>query len=141
MSGPVFLFQIFIIAPLPLSRDIKLYHVRRICWWMVQCQWWPSLLIQRKIQNWLDLQVINLPPPLPPPQGLIKIFFYPSTDNSKNHKFSRCQSRDKKNWVGFTTTYAIRAYHHWREFESWSRRGVHYVIKSVTCDRSGFLYQ
>ena len=25
-SGPVFLFQIFIIAPLPLSRDIKLYH-------------------------------------------------------------------------------------------------------------------
>jgi hypothetical protein len=26
MSGPVFLFQIFIIAPLPLPRDIKLYH-------------------------------------------------------------------------------------------------------------------
>jgi hypothetical protein len=25
-SGPVFLFQIFIIAPLPLLRDIKLYH-------------------------------------------------------------------------------------------------------------------
>jgi hypothetical protein len=25
-SGPVFLFQIFIIAPLPLTRDIKLYH-------------------------------------------------------------------------------------------------------------------
>ena len=25
-SGPVFLFQIFIIAPLPLPRDIKLYH-------------------------------------------------------------------------------------------------------------------
>jgi hypothetical protein len=24
--GPVFLFQIFIIAPLPLPRDIKLYH-------------------------------------------------------------------------------------------------------------------
>ena len=26
MSGPVFLFQIFIIAPLPLPRDIQLYH-------------------------------------------------------------------------------------------------------------------
>jgi hypothetical protein len=26
MSGPVFLFQIFIIASLPLPRDIKLYH-------------------------------------------------------------------------------------------------------------------
>ena len=25
-SGPVFLFQIFIIALLPLPRDIKLYH-------------------------------------------------------------------------------------------------------------------
>ena len=25
-SGPVFLFIIFIIAPLPLPRDIKLYH-------------------------------------------------------------------------------------------------------------------
>jgi hypothetical protein len=25
-SGPVFLFQIFSIAPLPLPRDIKLYH-------------------------------------------------------------------------------------------------------------------
>jgi hypothetical protein len=25
-SVPVFLFQIFIIAPLPLPRDIKLYH-------------------------------------------------------------------------------------------------------------------
>ena len=25
-SGPVFLFQMFIIAPLPLTRDIKLYH-------------------------------------------------------------------------------------------------------------------
>jgi hypothetical protein len=32
--------------------------------------------------------------------------------------------------VGFATTYAISAYHHWCcEFESWSRRGVqHYVI-------------
>ena len=25
-SGPVFLFQIFIIAPLPLPRDIEFYH-------------------------------------------------------------------------------------------------------------------
>jgi uncharacterized membrane protein YuzA (DUF378 family) len=35
--------------------------------------------------------------------------------------------------VGFTTTYAISAYHHWCcEFESQSGRGVqHYVIKFV----------
>ena len=35
--------------------------------------------------------------------------------------------------VGFTTTYAISAYHHWCcEFESRSRRGVqHYAIKFV----------
>jgi hypothetical protein len=41
--------------------------------------------------------------------------------------------------VGFTTTYAISAYHHWCcEFESWSGRGVqHYVLKfDMTCDRS-----
>ena len=40
--------------------------------------------------------------------------------------------------VGFTTTYAVSAYHHCCcEFESRSGRGVqHYVIKSVTCDRS-----
>jgi hypothetical protein len=32
--------------------------------------------------------------------------------------------------IGFTTTYAIGAYHHWCEFESHSGRGVqHYVIK------------
>jgi hypothetical protein len=36
--------------------------------------------------------------------------------------------------VGFTTTYAISAYHHWCcEFESLSERGVHhYVIKFVS---------
>jgi hypothetical protein len=36
--------------------------------------------------------------------------------------------------VGFTTTYAISAYHHWCcEFETWSGRGVqHYVIKFVS---------
>jgi len=36
--------------------------------------------------------------------------------------------------VGFTTTYAISAYHHWCcEFKSWSGRGVqHYVIKFVS---------
>ena len=53
--------------------------------------------------------------------------------------------------VGFTTTYAISAYHHWCfEFESRSGRGAqHYVINlSVTCGRSevfsrysGFLHQ
>ena len=36
--------------------------------------------------------------------------------------------------VGFTTTYAISAYHHWCcEFASWSGRDVqHYVIKFVS---------
>jgi len=35
--------------------------------------------------------------------------------------------------VGFITTYAISAYHHWCcEFESRSRRSVHYVIKLVS---------
>jgi hypothetical protein len=47
--------------------------------------------------------------------------------------------------VGFTTTYAISAYHHWSEFESFSG-GVysiqHYVIKFVSdlWQVSGFLY-
>ena len=45
--------------------------------------------------------------------------------------------------VGFTTTYAISAYHHWCcEFESWSGRGVqHYVITFVSDLRQvgGFL--
>jgi hypothetical protein len=45
--------------------------------------------------------------------------------------------------VGFTTTYAISAYHHWCcEFESQSGRGVqHYVIKFVSdlLQVSGFL--
>ena len=40
--------------------------------------------------------------------------------------------------VGFTTTYAISAYHHWCcEFESWSGEGVQYCDKVwVTCNRS-----
>jgi hypothetical protein len=45
--------------------------------------------------------------------------------------------------VGFTTTYAIIAYHHWCcEFKSWSGWGVqHYVIKFVSDLRQvgGFL--
>jgi hypothetical protein len=45
--------------------------------------------------------------------------------------------------VGFTTTYAISAYHHWcYEFEYRSERGVqHYVIKFVSDLRQvgGFL--
>ena len=45
--------------------------------------------------------------------------------------------------VGFTTTYAISAYHHWCcEFESRSGRGLqHYVIKFVSDLRQvgGFL--
>ena len=46
--------------------------------------------------------------------------------------------------VGFTTTYAMSAYHHWCcEFESQSGRGVqHFVIKFVSDLRQigGFLY-
>ena len=53
-----------------------------------------------------------------------------------------CRGRDRM-VVGFTTTYAINAYHHWCcEFESRSGRGVqHYVIKFVSDLRlvSGFL--
>jgi len=31
--------------------------------------------------------------------------------------------------VGFTTTYAINAYHYWCcEFESWSWQGVHHYV-------------
>jgi hypothetical protein len=44
--------------------------------------------------------------------------------------------------VGFTTTYAINAYHHWCEFKSRSGRGVqHYVIEFVSdlCQVGGFL--
>ena len=56
--------------------------------------------------------------------------------------FWGCHGRDRR-VVGFTTTYAISAYHHWCcEFESRSGRGgQHYVIKFV-CDLrqvSGFL--
>ena len=46
--------------------------------------------------------------------------------------------------VGFTTTYAISAYHYWCcEFESRSGRDVHYVIKFVSDLRQvgGFLHQ
>jgi len=53
-----------------------------------------------------------------------------------------CRGRDHM-VVGFTTTYAISAYHHWCcEFESWSGWGVqHYVIKFVSDLRQvgGFL--
>ena len=55
-----------------------------------------------------------------------------------------CRGRDRM-IVGFTTTYAIRAYDHWCcEFESRSGRyGQHYVIKFVSDLRqvSGFLRQ
>jgi len=48
--------------------------------------------------------------------------------------FWGCHGRDRR-VVGFTTTYAISAYHHWCcEFESRSGLGgQHYVIKFV-CD-------
>jgi hypothetical protein len=49
------------------------------------------------------------------------------------HTFQVCRDRDPM-VVGFTTTYAISAYHHCcYEFESRSGRGVqHYVIKFVS---------
>ena len=67
-------------------------------------------------------------------QGGKVIVFWPQTKHSWGG-----HGRDRM-VVGFTTTYAISAYHHWcYEFESLSGRGVqHYVIKlslSVTCDR------
>ena len=49
-----------------------------------------------------------------------------------HYKFRGCRGRDRM-VVGFYTTYAISAYHHWCEFESRSGRGVqHYVIKFVS---------
>ena len=72
-----------------------------------QCQWWPSLFIQRKIQNWLDLQVINFPPPLPIRLEKLQVFLKYSWQRScrKNllwtHSslvvFKSCQSRDNNN--------------------------------------------
>jgi hypothetical protein len=60
---------------------------------------------------------------------------------SKNESRGR-RSRDRM-VVGFTTTYAISAYHRWFcEFESRSGRSVqHYVIKFVSdlCQVGGFL--
>ena len=47
------------------------------------------------------------------------------------HKLWGCHGRDRL-VGGFTTTYAISAYHQWCEFESRSGRGEqHYVIKFV----------
>jgi hypothetical protein len=65
--------------------------------------------------------------------------------SQKIKKYSRgCHGNDLM-VVGFTTTYAISAYHHWCcEFESRSGWGVHhYVIKFVSDLRqvSGFLHQ
>jgi hypothetical protein len=35
--------------------------------------------------------------------------------------------------VGFTTIYAISAYHHWCcEFESWSGRGVQHYVRTAS---------
>jgi len=56
---------------------------------------------------------------------------------------NRCRRGRDRMVVGFTTTYAISAYHNWCcEFESRSGRGVqHYVIKFVSDLRQvgGFL--
>ena len=52
-----------------------------------------------------------------------------------NFKENRGRRGRDRMVVGFTTTYAINAYHHWCcELETWSGRGVqHYMIKFV-CD-------
>ena len=49
------------------------------------------------------------------------------------HHHGGCPDRDRMA-IGLTTTYAVRAYHHFRcEFESRSGRGVqHFVIKFVS---------
>jgi len=53
--------------------------------------------------------------------------------NCKTWRDRRCHDHTI---VGFTTTYAINAYHHWCwDFESRSGRGVqHYMIKFVSHD-------
>ena len=64
----------------------------------------------------------------------------------KDNIIIECWGRRGRNGmvVGFTTTYAIIAYHHWcYEFESRSGRGVqHYVMKCVSELRQvgGFLW-
>jgi len=59
----------------------------------------------------------------------MKINIYSKILNSLPHNNRGRPVRDRM-VVGFTTTYAISAYHHWCcEFESRSGRGVqHYVI-------------
>ena len=54
-----------------------------------------------------------------------------------DHHFIRGRRGCDRMVVGFTTTYAIGAYHHWcLEFESRSGRGVqHYVIRFVSDSR------
>ena len=81
-----------------------------------------------------------------------KDWYWPLTVRVGHHRIN-CSSWSSSHWllyrfqtinrgrhgrvrmvVGFTTTYAISTYHHWRcEFESRSGRGVrHYVIKFVS---------
>jgi hypothetical protein len=72
-------------------------------------------------------------------------FYVKYTANRHNTIINIWSVRDARDRmvVGFTTTYAISAYHHWcYEFESRSGRGVHhYVIKCVSDLRQvgGFL--
>jgi hypothetical protein len=59
------------------------------------------------------------------------------TLNDNNHTQFHSNLRGRRGCdrmaVGFTTTCAISAYHHWYEFESRSGRGIqHYVIKFVS---------
>ena len=66
-------------------------------------------------------------------QNLSSIVVYNLHDNIQPTTLMDRRYRDRM-VVGFTTTYAISAYHHWcSEFESRSERGIqHYVIKFVS---------
>jgi len=90
----------------------------------------------------IDISQLKNPHPLIYWSGKFTIYSYiwnliKKTYSSRGH---HCCERMV---VGFTTTYAISAYHHWSyEFESRSGQGVqHYVIKFVSFLRQvgGFL--
>ena len=108
---------------------------------------WQALKIQQKVCNHIKRVTITLS----------YIYMFKSEKViSRESYFEKCcclflfptifrGRRDRDRMVdGFTTTYAIRAYHHWCcEFESRSGRGVqHYVIKIVSDLRKigGFLW-
>ena len=70
---------------------------------------------------------------------IMEILLKVALNTIKQNKKEKPNEKKGRRWrdrmvVGFTTTYAISAYHHWcREFESrWGRGVHHYVMKFVS---------